>query len=199
MAVTSRSATGVDGEHKRRLILVGGQEGTGKTTLIRSLLPETPLAAAVDAEDVGQVNPCPYDDAFFDLLRRNVAALVQNYWTAGFVNVITGSFFSNYSDYVAFRRLLVSRAEIFVVHLLVRKDVRNGRRLARAKQTSQEWRDAVDQVDIEDTTLKANADGEYRYIPIDSSLQDVTETIGVVKTAIPEIYSQRQQTGPPQP
>ncbi len=46
------------------------------------------------------------DDAFFGLLRRNVAVLVENFWAAGYDNVIAGSFLRCYSDYVAFRRLL---------------------------------------------------------------------------------------------
>jgi hypothetical protein len=32
------------------------------------------------------------DDTFFDLLRRNVAGLVENFWAAGYVDVIAGSF-----------------------------------------------------------------------------------------------------------
>jgi hypothetical protein len=56
----------------RWLIIVSGEEGAGKSTIVRALLPYTPQGARIDAEDIGQTNPCPMDDTFFDLLRRNV-------------------------------------------------------------------------------------------------------------------------------
>jgi ABC-type multidrug transport system ATPase subunit len=67
-----------------RLILVTGEEGAGKSTIIRALLLRTPDGAGIDAEDVGRTNPWPMDDEFFDLLRRNVAGLVENFWAAGY-------------------------------------------------------------------------------------------------------------------
>jgi type II secretory pathway predicted ATPase ExeA len=54
---------------QRRLIIVSGEEGAGKSTLVRALLPSTPNGARLDAEDIGQTNPCPMDDEFFGLLR----------------------------------------------------------------------------------------------------------------------------------
>ena len=98
-----------------------------------------PYGARIDAEDIGQTNPCPMDDAFFDLLRRNVAGLVENFWAAGYVNVIAGSFLRRYSDYVSFRQLLRPSA-VFLIDLLVDKEVRDHRRITRAKRTTQEWR-----------------------------------------------------------
>ena len=74
------------------------------------------------------------DDIFFDLLRRNVAGLVANFWAAGYVNVITGSFLRRYSDYVSFRQLLPRPSAVFLVDLLVDREVRNRRRITRAKQ-----------------------------------------------------------------
>ena len=87
---------------EQRLIIISGEEGAGKSTIVRALLPSTPYGARIDAEDIGQTNPCPMDDPFFDLLRRNVAGLVENFWAAGYVNVIAGSFLRRYSDYVSF-------------------------------------------------------------------------------------------------
>jgi hypothetical protein len=69
-----------------------------------------------------------------------VAGLVENFWAAGYVNVIAGSFLRRYSDYVSFRQLLRPSA-VFLIDLLVDKDVRDHRRITRAKQTTQEWRD----------------------------------------------------------
>jgi len=73
-----------------RLVLITGEEGAGKSTVVRALLPHTPDGARIDAEDIGQTNPCPMDDEFFDLLRRNVVGLVENFWAADYVNVVAG-------------------------------------------------------------------------------------------------------------
>jgi hypothetical protein len=140
-----------------RLIIISGEEGAGKSTIVRALLPSTPYGAPIDAEDIGQTNPCPMDDEFFGLLRRNVADLVENFWAGGYVNVIAGSFLRRYSDYVAFRHLLLPSA-VFLVDLLVDRKVRERRRISRAKQTTQEWRDMVDQIP-EDRTIRRAAPG----------------------------------------
>jgi hypothetical protein len=149
-----------------------------------ALLPSTPQGARIDAEDIGQTNPCPMDDTFFDLLRRNVAGLVENFWAAGYVNVIAGSFLRRYSDYVSFRQLLPRPSAVFLVDLLVDREVRDRRRITRAKQTTQEWRDMVDQIP-EDQTIRQAADADYRYIGIDTTDLDVARTVQRIKGAIP--------------
>jgi hypothetical protein len=173
---------------KYQLVLVSGEEGAGKSTIIRALLPHTPQGARIDAEDVGQTNPCPMNDASFELLRRNVAGLVENFWAAGYVNVVAGSFLRDYADYLAFRRLLTRPAAVFVAELLVDKDARDHRRVTRAKQTTQEWRDKVDLIP-EDRTLRQATDADYRYLGVDTTALDVAETVRRITAAIPEIYA----------
>ncbi|MGH3738791.1 MAG: hypothetical protein ACRDT6_24810 [Micromonosporaceae bacterium] len=95
-----------------RLLIIAGQEGSGKSTVIRGLLPDTPCGARIDGEDVGQVNPWIMDEAFRDLHRRNVAALVHNFWRSGYANVIAGSFLSSYPEYLQFRRMLSEPTDI---------------------------------------------------------------------------------------
>jgi hypothetical protein len=122
----------------QRLIIVSGEEGAGKSTIVHALLPSTPRGARIDAEDIGQANPCPMDDTFFDLLRRNVVGLVENFWAAGYANVIAGSFLRRYSDYMSFRQLLPRPSAVFLVDLLVDREMRDRRRITRAKQTTQD-------------------------------------------------------------
>ena len=171
-----------------RLVIVTGEEGAGKSTVVRALLPHTPRGAQIDAEDVGQVNPCPMDDRFFDLLRHNVARLVENFWRAGYVNVVAGSFVRDYPDYLAFRRLLTPPSAVFLVELSVAKNVRDHRRATRAKQTTRQWRDMVDLIP-EDLTIRLATDPDYRYVGIDTTDLDVAGTVQRIKAAIPEIYS----------
>jgi len=173
---------------RQRLIIISGEEGAGKSTIVRALLPSTPHGARIDAEDIGQTKPCLMDDEFFGLLRRNVAGLVVNFWAAGYVNVIAGSFLRCYSDYVSFRQLLPRPLAVFLVDLLVDREVRDHRRTTRAKRTTQEWRDMVDQIP-EDRTLRQAADADYRYIGIDTTALDVTGTVQRIHGAIPEIYA----------
>ena len=171
-----------------RLILVNGEEGAGKSTIIRALLPHTPRGARIDAEDVGGVNPCLMDDDLFDLIRQNVALLVESFWKAGYVNVVAGSFLRGYPDYLAFRRLLAPPSAVFLVDLLVAKDVRDRRRVTRAKVTTQEWRDRVDLIP-QDVTIRQAPDADYRYLGIDTTDLDVAETVRRIKAAIPEVYA----------
>ena len=57
-----------------------------------------------------------------------------------------------------------------MVELLVSKAIRDRRRVTRAKQTSQEWRDRVD-LTPEDLTVRQAVDPDYRYIGIDTTLR----------------------------
>jgi hypothetical protein len=172
---------------EQRLIIISGEEGAGKSAIVRALLPSTPYGARIDAGDIGQANPCPMDDAFFGLLRRNVAGLAENFRAAGYVNVIAGSFLRRYPDYVSFRQLLRPPA-VFLIDLLAGKEVRDHRRITRAKRTTQQWRDMVDQIP-EDRTIRRATDADYRYTGIDTTGPDVGGTVQRIKDAIPEVYA----------
>jgi cytidylate kinase len=169
------------------LIIIAGQEGSGKSTTVRALLEVTPWSAQIDAEDVGTVNPWQTDDAFIRMLHANVADLTCNFWNAGYQNVIAGSFMSSYSDYCKFRARLDRDANVYVIHLCATKRTRDVRRIEREKETSKVWRDHVDRVDPEDSTLRrSNAD--YRYVRVDNDALTVAETALTVQRAIPEVY-----------
>ena len=169
------------------MIIITGQEGAGKTTIVPALLPYVQPGAAFDAEDLGQVNPWHWDDAFKNLLWDNVAALVRNFWQAGYATVIAGSFLNEYADYVQFRPRLEGDAGIYLVQLCASKSVRDQRRIARSKPSSQEWRDELDRWYPEDTTLRDAAAG-YEYVPIDTSSLSVAQTVDQIRRVLPEVF-----------
>jgi adenylylsulfate kinase-like enzyme len=173
---------------RNNLILIEGQEGVGKSTILRALLPHMPRAAMIDGEDLGQVNPCEMDTEFMELLWRNMAALIKNFWAAGYSTVVAGSSFDNHKGYVRFRKGLPENISIYLVHLCASKAVRDQRRIYRAKPSTKELRDWVDSMCPEDATLRDNQNG-YRYIRIDNDDLSVTETVAAILSAIPEVYA----------
>lgn len=176
-----------DANHRNNLVILVGQEGSGKSTTVRALLKETPWSAQIDAEDVGQVNPWQMDDAFLQLMWKNVACLARNFWGAGYRTVLAGSFLSNVGHYNAFRQMLPDDANIYVVQLCAGKPTRDVRRAERPKQSTKEWWDMVDQVDPEDTTF-AVAQEDFRFLRIDNDGRAVSETIDQIRSWAPELY-----------
>ncbi|MGP3928872.1 hypothetical protein [Nonomuraea sp. KM88] len=87
----------------------------------------------------------------------------------------------------ASRDLVPEADEVYMVQLLVERDERQRRRLTRAKQTTQEWRDRVDLADTGDATIAADQDG-YRYLGVDNTGLTPEQTVAVIKRAIPAIY-----------
>ena len=170
-----------------KLIIVTGQEGVGKSTLVRALLPHTPNGAQIDAEDLAQTNPCPMDARFMRLVWENVTALIRNFWAAGYTTVIAGSFLDNYQDYIRFRPALTETVDIYLVHLCAAKAVRDQRRVERVKPSSPEWRDHIDRLYPEDLSF-GSAQADYRYIRVDNSQLSIDETVQAVKATIPEVF-----------
>jgi hypothetical protein len=172
---------------RRNLIVIEGQEGTGKSTIIRALLRVTPGGAQLDAEDVGQVNPFTFDEPFLELLWDNVAAVADNFWDAGYTTVISGSFLRGYPDLPRFRERLGIEPVVYVVQLCASKAVRDARRIQRAKPSTREWREQVDRIAPEDRSF-AEAVGDYRYLRVDDDELSVDETVAIIQRALPEIY-----------
>jgi GTPase SAR1 family protein len=176
-----------DLKHSNNLLILVGQEGSGKSTTVRALLKETPSSAQIDAEDVGQVNPWQMDAPFLQLMWKNVAGLTRNFWEAGYHTVLAGSFLSNVGHYQRFREILPDEASIYIVQLCAGKPTRDVRRAERPKQSTKEWWDMVDRVDPEDTTF-ATAQSDFRFLRIDNDGRSVSDTIDAVRAWAPELY-----------
>jgi hypothetical protein len=182
---------GFDGlvQSPRRLMLISGQEGVGKSSVMRALLPRLARGAVVDGEDVGQVHPWVYDEQFRALHRRNVAAVVSNFWTAGYPNVVTGSILETLEEYRAFRVLLTDEADIVVVELVAAKAERDRRRQTRSKTTTKEWRDMVDRQHPDDSLRGAGDAEDVRHVQIDTTDLDLAATVLHVTAAAPDMFT----------
>ena len=175
---------------KNKLVIVVGQEGAGKSAVVRALLPRTDPGAQIDAEDLGQINPFSFDDHFKQLLWKNVAMLTRNYWSAGISTVIAGSFINDYKDYKGFRTHLTEKVDIYLIHLCTSKPTRDKRRIDRSKPSTQEWRDWLDEHHPEDISLRM-ADADYRYIRVENSELSLDETVDQIVASIPNVYARQ--------
>lgn len=116
------------------------------------------------------------------------AALLGNFWSAGYSTVITGSFLGEDTHRAldAFRRDLPTGIAIYLVHLKASKAVRDRRRIARDKPSSRQWRERVDASYVEDGSLD-QALG-YTYIPIVNDSLSVDETVERIRRSVPEVF-----------
>jgi NAD(P)H-binding len=188
-AVRSRLQRPASTVRGQRLIIISGEEGAGKSTIARCCHPPR-TAPGSTPRTSGRPIPAQFPRSRPKNVSSNVADLVQNFWAAGYINVIAGSFLRSYSDYVSFRQLLTCPSAVFLVDLLVDKEARDHRRITRAKQTTQEWRDMVDQIP-EDLTIRQAADADYRYIGIDTTNLNVAGTVQRIQDPLSAISGTR--------
>jgi predicted kinase len=172
----------------KTLIIVEGQEGAGKSTLLPALLSYVPNAVSIDGEHLGQFSSCNMDDQFFQLLRRNVAALVTNFWDAGHQTVIAGSFLRHLEDYHQFWATLSEDISVYFIHLCASKAVRDERRIQRSKPSEGTWRDQIDRNHPEAVSFADNAAG-YHYLRVDNSHLTLEQTIERIAAFWPEIFT----------
>lgn len=172
---------------KRNLIIITGQEGAGKSTIIRALLPHTNDAAQIDAEDIGQTNPWKMNEDFMNLLWNNVNSLMNNFWNAGYSTIIAASFLNTYPEYKLFKKFIPKDTNVFVIQLSASQNTRNSRRKSRSKPTTEEWRKIADTKSPEDKTLE-EANDTYKFLRIENNDESVEVTVQRIKEKLPEIY-----------
>jgi predicted kinase len=76
---------------KSKLILIGGEAWTGKSTCARLLFTRLDNSAWLDGDDVWRVNPWSLDDPRLRTSDLNMAFVLQTYLQSGFEYVILSS------------------------------------------------------------------------------------------------------------
>ncbi len=62
---------------KKRLLIITGQEGVGKTTTTKELVSHIQNSAAIDGEDLGHINPWKYEKVL-DVIGKNILSVINN-------------------------------------------------------------------------------------------------------------------------
>jgi len=166
-------------QEEKSLIIIFGQEGAGKTTIISTLPEYIPNSAGVDGEDLLNVNPWAWNEKNKKLLWENVIDTTRNFWDFGYNPVITGSFFNYYSEFQEFKRKIPEAKNIMVIQLCADKEVRDRRRRERQKEYQKETSDWVDKNYPEDQEFKEKFN-EVTHLRIDSSKQKIEQTIAII-------------------
>ena len=174
----------------KTLIILCGQEGAGKSTLTKALVPHLKNGAAFDAETILQVNPFEFNENFQSLAISHAADLILNFFEHGFERIVAASFLNDRAWYDRFRALLPGNFDIYLIMLEANKETRDSRRIMREKPTSKEARDWLDNKYPPDTTLKeSEVTGDYKYISIENSKLTVDETVRLIRAAVPQAFS----------
>ncbi|PIR86913.1 MAG: hypothetical protein COU11_03605 [Candidatus Harrisonbacteria bacterium CG10_big_fil_rev_8_21_14_0_10_49_15] len=169
----------------KKLLIIAGQEGVGKSTLTKALLPELENGAAFDAENILQVNPFVFGPEFKDLAIANSMALVYNFFEHGYERVVAASFINGQDGYERLKPKLKHNPKILVLQLTASQEVRDKRRIEREKPTTKEWRDIVDAVREKPFDKE---DPGYTYAEIDNSELTVDETVVMIKERMVDFF-----------
>gem|GEM_PF-1193339 len=166
-------------QEAKSIVIIFGQEGVGKTTIISALPEYIPNSAGVDGEDLINVNPWAWNEKNKKLLWENIIDTARNFWNFGYNPVITGSFFNYYSEFKEFKNQIPEATNIVVIQLCADKEVRDRRRKGRQKEYQKEISDWVDNNYPEDQEFRENFN-EVTHLKIDTGKQKVEETIAII-------------------
>ncbi len=166
----------------KKLLIVFGDEGAGKSTFAKRIVPHLKNGASFDAENILQVNPFEFNSQFIELGIANSLDLIHNFFEAGYERVVAGSFINTREQFDTFKSQLKYDSEIYVLQLVADKSIRDNRRLNREKPTNQEQMDWMDKTWPTSSSLKEMAgDGVYTFFKLDNGGQTIEQGIETVK------------------
>lgn len=174
----------------KKLLIIGGDEGAGKSTLAKKIVPHINNGAAFDAENLVQIFPFEFNNTFQNLVIDNSLDLIHNFYEYGYERVVAGSFVNDRNWFDIFRSKLKYDPQIYFLMLVVPKPERDIRRLTREKKSTKEMMDWLDNKYPPDTTLRdSQKTGDYTYVEIDNSNISIEDSIAKLKELIPDFFS----------
>ncbi len=168
----------------RRLIVIGGCGGAGKETTGSLLYTALDSCAWIDSKWLIRVQPWEYDEPLHRLGVRNAASVANNYYAAGFTQVILSGGVASQSRLDLLLDLVEGDPLVDYVWLHADKPVRDRRRLGRQRDDADQaqYLDDVDRVFIDPGKLHVRGG---RYHRLDTSaltpqqvLQAVLDLLG---------------------
>lgn len=152
----------------KKLFLINGRGGTGKTNVAESLFELLEKTALLDIDHLMKVKPWEFDDQLSLLGVDNASALIDNYFKAGYSSVVLSGGVYNQVLMDHLMKMLSSDCKIYFVWLSASKEVRDKRRLGRDRDDADtdEHFDFIDSLfpELEELEIK---NGEF--IKIDTS------------------------------
>lgn len=169
----------------KKLLIVCGDEGAGKSTFAKKIVPFLKNGASFDAENILQVNPFEFNKKFIKLAIANSVDLIHNFFEAGYEQVVAGSFISTREEFDVFNSQLAGDPEIYILQLTAEKFVRDDRRLKREKPTDQKQMDWMDiNWPTSNSLAETAGDGSYSFFRLDNSELPIDQAIQKVKEGL---------------
>ena len=163
-----------------KLIIIGGCCGAGKETTGKLLLSALEPSAWIDMKSLVWVNPWGYGEKLLSLCVENAASLVDNFFRAGYCQVVlSASAINSQRELDALIALIHADCRVICVWLDVDKAIRDKRRIGRARDAahSPEHLDYIDSVVTDPGKLSIPNGAYYRLQIDDETPHEVLENV----------------------
>jgi len=160
-----------------KLILINGQQATGKSSTARLLGRKIISSAVVDVDTIMMTNPWDYKESA-KLSIKNFISLTENFRNEGFENIIVSGLTMSQDRIDMFLEALKMSAEIIFVWLRASKETRQKRMLTRDRDDA----DKPEYFEFNDKNIpdlqSVNVPGKFLAIDTDDkTIQDVVDEI----------------------
>src|ERR1035437_9011502 len=99
----------------KKLLIVCGPEGVGKSTLAKKIGPHINNGAAIDTENLAQVFPFIFNDTFNNLIIDNTLDIIHNFYEYGYERIVAVSFVNDLLWFDVFKSKLKYDPKIYIL------------------------------------------------------------------------------------
>lgn len=165
--------------NRKKVILINGPGGSGKTTCARSLFNRLESCALLDVDSLTTVEPFIWGKELSILGLKNAAAVINNFFDYGFFQVIFsgGAFRQELCD--ALFSLLPSETVVYYFWIDAEKSIRHSRCISRARDSA----DVLDFLDFRDSLMPRTGSltvANGAYFEIDTSALGPAEVVQMI-------------------